>query len=405
MRKKVWTKAVSLTAAAMMAMGALAGCGTAATKTESQSEAKSEETASGGKILLLSSLSNGAYYDYEVAYYKEMCKELGYDFQVVYADAANDPDGNLSQVKNAYTDDVVGLITMVDGGIGAIMEEYPELYVASLGTSMNAIYGEQAANPELADNDHWLGGINENSGDGERYGKQMAESVIDFGYSKVAICTFPSYAYPEQTVAAETFTAEIEKYNETAAQPVEIVGEPTVLSFAPLDESFFMEEGKGDLDAIVGFCAGTKFIYSTMVTAKANGTCDQKTKLVTGGYDNDEAMLADCGDEGQTITALSISCPEYTLYPLALLDNAITGKQFSDWEKAEIINPGSIVLHTTEEFQASKNNSPLWDADLDKLAISLDDMKPYFTRYDDSASYEDMVKAIQGITVESYLEK
>lgn len=166
-----------------------------------------------------------------------------------------------------------------------------------------------------------------------------------------------------------------------------------------------MENGKDDLDAIIGFCAGTKFIYPTMVTAKANGTCSADTKLLTGGYDNDDAMIADCGDEDQTISTLFLSCPEYTLYPLALIDNALSGKQYGDWEKAEIINPGVVVLHTTEEFQATKDNSPLWDADLTKLAVSTEDMKQYMTRFDESASYKDMVEAIQSITIENYLAK
>lgn len=411
--KKILTRVLSVMTAAILVIGTLGGCGTsspsASTTTPDSSEVKENvgdaQNVEGGKILFLSSLTEGAFYDYDVAYYETMCEELGYDFQVVYADAANDPDGNLTRVKNAYTDDVVGLITMVDGGIGAIMEEYPELYVASLAYGMNAIYSEQAATPELKDNDHWLGGINESSGDGEKYGKEVAQKVIDYGYTKVSTCIFPSYAYPEQTIAAEAFAAAIDEHNKTADEPVEIVGEPTVLSFAPLEESFFMEDGKSDLDAIIGFCAGTKFIYPTMVTAKANGSCDADMKLVTGGYDNDADMIADCGDEDQTISLLSVSCPEYTLYSLALIDNAINGKQYSDWNGSEIVRPGTIVLHTAEEFQASMDKSPLWDADLSKMAISVEDMKQYFTRYNEAASYSDMVEAIQNVTIESYMEK
>ena len=407
--KKNWTRVLSLLTAATLIIGTLGGCGTSSTATPKGSEAgentEAAQSGEGGKILFLSSLTEGAYYDYDVAYYEEMCKELGYDFQVVYADPANDPDGNLTQVKNAYTDDVVGLITMVDGGIGAIMEEYPDMYVASLAYAMNSIYSEQAASPELKDNEHWLGGINESSGDGVTYGQEVAQKVIDYGYKKISTCIFPAYAYPEQTVAVESFTEAINEYNKTADKSIEIVGEPTVLSFAPLEESFFMEDGKSDLDAIIGFCAGTKFIYSTMVTAKANGSCNEDMKLVTGGYDNDADMIADCGDKDQTISSLSISCPEYTLYPLALIDNAINGKQFSDWNESEIVSPGTIVLHTVEEFQASKDNSPLWDADLSKMAISLEDMKQYFTRYNESASYSDMVEAIQNVTIESYMKK
>ena len=413
MIKKMMKRTIAVTAACAMTAGLLAGCGSTQTETTGNTTASGTESTTGsttantdgGKILFLSSLSSGAYYDYDVAFYEAICAELGYSFQVVYGDSANDPDGNLSQIKNAYTDDVVGLITMMDGGIGAIMEEYPDLYVASLGSSMDTIYSDNATYPDLVNNDHWLGGINESGGDGEDYGKRMAQNVIDYGYKKVSVCIFPAYAYPAQTVAAETFQAEIEAYNATADEPIEIVGDTTVLAFSPLDESFFMEEGKSDLDAIVGFCAGTTFIYPTLVTAKANGTCSADTKLLTGGYDNEEDILADCGDADQTIGLLSVSCPEYTLYPIALIDNALNGNQYSDWAGAEIINPGTLTMHTTEEFQITKTDSPIWDADMSKLAVSLEDMKQYFTRYNESASYQAMVEMIQGITIDSYLNK
>lgn len=82
------------------------------------------ENATGGKILFMASTSSGAVYDFNVAYMDMWMNELGYDWEMIYGDGANDPAGNLAAVKNAMTSDVVGLIACQDGGIGDIMSEF-----------------------------------------------------------------------------------------------------------------------------------------------------------------------------------------------------------------------------------------------------------------------------------------
>jgi len=70
-----------------------------------------ESAASGGTIMWLSNLTSGVQYETTINYLTAICKELGYDFTVVYGDSFNDAAGNLQPVKNGMRSDVVGLIT------------------------------------------------------------------------------------------------------------------------------------------------------------------------------------------------------------------------------------------------------------------------------------------------------
>lgn len=364
-----------------------------------------DTAAKGGKILFLTTLNSGGQYEFYNAFYKNACDELGYDFELVYADTFNDPDGNLTAVRNSYTSDVVGLISTVDGGINAIMEEYPDLYVAGFYGDLDAVYEEDGVAHDLLANDHFLGTMGDNYVSGEELGEAYAEEVIARNYKKISTIIFPPYAYPKHTAADAAFRAKIEEYNASADEKIEIVGDATVLEFKPLDESYFLEEGHGDLDAIVGFCAGISFVYPSVVSAKAGGTCAPDMQLVTGGYESEADIFADCGDD-KTIVSITISAPESALFPIVMLDNAIQGKQFADYAGPERYTSGILAINNTEKFEAIMTNSPLWEADLSKMMISWEDMKQYFTRYNESATYAELVKATTtDLSVEGYMNK
>ena len=83
-----------------------------------------EAPANAGTIMWLSNLQSGVQYDSTVDYMTAICDELGYNFTVVYGDGFNDAAGNLQAVKNAMTDDVVGIMVSQDGGLATIMEEF-----------------------------------------------------------------------------------------------------------------------------------------------------------------------------------------------------------------------------------------------------------------------------------------
>ena len=186
-----------------------------------------------GKILYLSNLNSGAQYEFYVAYLNMMAEQLGYTVEIVYGDGFNDPAGNLKNVKNAYTSDVVGLISCMDGGLINIMEEYPDLWVVGFFSDFDNVFNEGGTSAGVLEKDHFLGLMGDNYISGTAVGEAYAEEVIARGYKKISTCIFPVYAYPKHTEADAAFRAYIEKYNETASEPIEIVGEATVLNFTP----------------------------------------------------------------------------------------------------------------------------------------------------------------------------
>ena len=191
-RKNTWKKVTAAAASAILAVSMLGGCGASS---DTSKDSGGEDAAKGGKLLLMSNVNSGAMYDFNIAFMDTWTQELGYTYEVIYGDSANDPAGNLNAVKNAMTDDVVGLIAMQDGGLVDIMTEYPELYVAGMGNDMLSVYGEGGANAAVADNDHFLGSVAGGYADGEDTGKMFAQAIIDAGDEKVAICMSPAFAY------------------------------------------------------------------------------------------------------------------------------------------------------------------------------------------------------------------
>lgn len=356
--------------------------------------------AAGGTILWLSNISSGPQYEAAVAYANVICDKLGYKFQVVYGDGYNDPAGNLSNIQTGMTSDVVGIIASQDGGIGNIVEEYPDLYVVGFNTDMAAVYGEGGAAAGLVNNDHWLGTIVDGFADGSIEGREYAEAVIEAGYKKVATMTFPAFAYPQHAVADAAFRAAIAEYNATADQPIEIVGDNKVLEFSPLDESWFMEPGNSDLDAIVGMLAGTMFIYPTLKTAIANGTCSPNTKLLTGGFETGDDLIADIGGDG-IIQHIGISPIENIAWALVLLDNAIQGKQYADFSP-DRIDSARYIIDSKEDIENVMTKSLNGTLNPDLAQISLADLETVLTRYNPDATYAQLNELFHSeqITVE-----
>lgn len=360
-----------------------------------------------GKILYLSNLNSGAQYEFYVAYLNMMAEQLGYTVEIVYADGFNDPAGNLKNVKNAYTSDVVGLIATQDGGLVNIMEEYPDMWVVGFFSDFDSVFNEGGTSEGVLQKDHFLGLMGDNYISGTALGEAYAEEVIARSYKKVSTCIFPVYAYPKHTEADAAFRAYIEKHNETAAEPIEIVGEATVLNFTPLETNYFFEDGNDDLDCIVGFCAGTTFVYPTVVEAKAMGICKEDMQIITGGFDNDPDLMADCGDD-KNIVRLTTSAFESIIWPMAMIDAAISGSMYKDYPGVERMDSAIMIINSTEKFEAVVNNSPMGatnDADrLGKAQASWDDMKDYFTSVNPDASYKALTEYCQSFTVEGYMK-
>ncbi|MCI9149107.1 MAG: hypothetical protein HFI42_01225 [Lachnospiraceae bacterium] len=421
MKKNVVKKLLAGALASAMILGSLAGCGggtgdnAGGQKTQEEGNAPSEDNGGaagdeqqapeegntdaqapageGGTIMWLSNLQSGPQYEDYVALGNMACEKLGYKFEVVYGDMMNDPAGNLSAVKNAMTDDVKALIVSQDGGIADIMAEYPELYVCGFATDLGSVYSPNpyADNSAVLESDKFLGCICDGFVHGEDTGKAYFDIVVEKGYKKVAQITFPDYAYPQLKVACDTFVSLVEEYNQTAADAdkIEIVGETKVLEFAPLDASWFMEEGNSDLDCIVGVCAGQMFIYPAMKQAMGDGTCRQDTKLITSGFEKDDAMIADFGNDG-TIQSLTFSPCENMIFPLVLIDNALTGNQYADLDTA-IIDSAKYVIDSAEDMNNVLTKSFNGTADTSLMQISWEEVEQLLTRNNPDATYADLV--------------
>ena len=100
----------------------------------------------GGIILWLSDPADDAVHKASADYLDALCRALGYEFAEVRGDAYNDPANNLLAVQSVMSDAVVGIVASLDGGLAAIMEAYPQLWVAGYRTDMRSVYTEGGEN-------------------------------------------------------------------------------------------------------------------------------------------------------------------------------------------------------------------------------------------------------------------
>ena len=361
-------------------------------------------SAEGGTIMWLSNLSSGIQYETTRDYLTAICEKLGYKLTIVYGDMFNDAAGNLTAVSNGMTTDVVGLIASQDGGIAAIMEQYPELYVAGYNTDMTSVFTAGGANEAVLKNDHFLGTICDGFQDGADMGHQYFEVVKEKGWQKVSVVNFPGYAYPNQIAAVNAFMADVEAYNATAENKINVVSDPLTLEFQPLADSYFLENGHDDLDAIVAFCAGIDFVYPTMVTAKLNGFCDMRTQIITGGFNNNADIVADIGED-KNIAWICISPSEDPAYAMVLLDNAISGKQYADFA-VERIDSKPYVIDSVADINAAMTVGMIGTGDVTKAQVSVDDVLKLCVRNNAEATYAGLKElfASEQVTVDWLLK-
>lgn len=361
-------------------------------------------SAEGGTIMWLSNLSSGIQYETTRDYLTAICEKLGYKLTIVYGDMFNDAAGNLTAVSNGMTTDVVGLIASQDGGIAAIMEQYPSLYVAGYNTDMTSVFTAGGANEAVLRNPNFLGTICDGFQDGADMGHQYFEVVKEKGWQKVSVVNFPGYAYPNQIAAVNAFMADVEAYNATAENKITVVSDPLTLEFQPLADSYFLENGHDDLDAIVAFCAGIDFVYPTMVTAKLNGFCDMRTQIITGGFNNNADIVADIGED-RNIAWICISPSEDPAYAMALLDNAISGKQYADFA-VERIDSKPYVIDSVADINAAMTVGMIGTGDVTKAQVSVDDVLNLCVRFNAEATYAGLKElfASEQVTVDALLK-
>lgn len=346
--------------------------------------------AEGGTIMWLSNLSSGIQYDVYKAYAEAICEQLGYKFTIVYGDMFNDAAGNLTAVQNGMTNDVVGILASQDGGVDAIMEAYPDLYVAGFASDMNSVFGEGGASASVLENDHFLGTICDGFADGTNMGNQYFDAVVEKGYKRISIVNFPGYAYPNQTAAVAAFLARLEEYNASAEEPITLVGEPLTLEFQPLPDSYFLEDGMDDLDCIVSFCAGILFVYPTLITAKLNGFCRMDTQMITGGFDDNADIIADIGDD-KTISWIAFAPSEDVAYALVLLDDAITGSLPADFA-VDCFDSAAYIIDSDEDIDNVMTRAMTGTRDIALAQVSVDEVVGITGRNNPDFTFADLQK-------------
>ena len=146
-----------------------------------------------------------------------------------------------------------------------------------------------------------------------------------------------------------------------------------------------MEGDYNDLDAIVGFCAGTMFIYPAMKSAMANGLCAADTKLITSGLETNADIIADIGGDG-VVQYIDVSPIENIAWSIVLLDNALQGAQYADFS-ADCIDSSRYVIDSKEDIDNVMSKSLNGTADPSKAQISFEDLQTVLTRFDPDATY------------------
>ena len=89
---------------------------------------------------------------------------------------------------------------------------------------------------------------------------------------------------------------------------------------------------------------------------------------------------------------------EEMFFALVMLDNAIQGKQFADFEKSEVLDGAYVNITSDEVMTTVEEDSPLLSGDMSKLALSMEDGKQYFTRYNEDATYAQLVDLMNSDT-------
>ena len=190
----------------------------------------------------------------------------------------------------------------------------------------------------------------------------------------------------------------INEYNKTASEPIQIIGEKTTLMFSLLEDSWFLEEGRDDLDAIVAFLAGQQFVYPTMISAIANGTCSPDTKLITGGFESDPDLVADVGED-KTVVRLQITPAENPAYGLILIDNAITGNLPADFTVLPIAG-APYIIDSTEDVNNVINKSMYGDADPAKAHLTVEEVVALCGRNNPDLTHAELIEIFQSISVD-----
>lgn len=338
------------------------------------------------------------------AYLESLSDDLNVEFKYTVF-SQTDEAANVTKVQELISSGVDGIIGTMDLGTASILDEckaagvYYAGYLCDFDNSYTNDYDK------VFKNENFVGAVADgNLPDAVVDGTQFFNSLVEYNDSHqdapithVSLAIFPPFAFPNQTVAVQQFVDAVDEYNKTADVKITVdpLNENTdVLQFAPLDSTYFAKHP--DTQAIMAFAAGTSFVYPTMVSAGA----DKNIKLFTTGYEGGEE--ANFGSNGtQTYQQNIVTGIETVTYPLVMLLNKINGASYADQPaNAERISSDKIIVNSDEDMELFLKDVYVTGNAADAKWTGKDVLA--MTAFgNESATYADLVKNTQSITIEN----
>lgn len=310
--------------------------------------------------------------------------------------SAFDEATNKTKIQELISAGCEGIITTVDMGTPAILEECKKANVYLAGYLCDFNNSFYTAHDAVFLNDHFLGAVADGLIDQSVYGEKVAQSVIDQGLKNVGIMIFPDFAFPNQTVVAKVFTDKINAHNATVSADQQIkVLEPSVLNFAPMETNYLTENP--DMDAIFSVAAGAGLVYPTLVAANKTNI-----KLFTTGFEGTDDV-DNFGTSGNSCyQSLMFSSPEAIVYPLVLMIDKLNGVSFSD-QPTEIqrVDASPMMIMNDADMKKVKDGALYYTGDYNNAFIKADDIVKLCASYNKEATYVNLVKTVQSMGVDN----
>jgi len=395
-------KFAALGIAAVMSMSMLVGCGSKApenanTEATTETAEGSSETSGASVETKHHKIGVGLYQDNGQgpksvhAYLDGISDIVDVDFEYITM-STFDEATNLTQIQNLIAAGCEGIILTTDMGTTSILEECASagVYVAGYLNDFNTSY--VTANEEVFGNEYFLGTIADGQIDRSGFADAVADEIIAGGYKNIGILTFPTWAYPEHANIAARFVERMDEYNASASADEQITyTDITELQFSPLPDTYFSENP--NLDALFSICAGSSFVYPTMVAAGV----ENDIKLYTSGFEA-TADVENFGKDGNhCFQTVCCSATEGIVYPLVLLVDKLNGASFSDMpegaQRAELL---SYTLTSDEKMDRMKTTLT-FTADYKDAAITGEDILSLCASYNADATYKNLTDTVFNI--------
>lgn len=365
----------------------LTACGTDTTSTNEGDRGERDFDYSNIKIGFLGHVQSGETLDALTAYLDSISEEVGFSYEYVVG-SSYDEQTNLTAAQNLIASGVDGIITTLDSGAEAILQEAESagVYLAGFLNDMDSSFDE------LKSSEYYLGNVCDGLYDNASIGEKAAELIIADGKKNVGVVSFPLNYFPQKAGAIESFINEIEEHNKNTGDQIEIY-DTEILSFTALEDNYF--NNHPDIDSIFSLASG--FVHPTMVSA---GKTD--VSLYSTGFKIDDYEAFEAGE----IRLMTLSNIEAVVYPLSMMLNEITGMPYEDKpHEAERVDTSILFITNMDELNTLAEKSLYYTADIENAFISAKDFTQYLTTHNPNANYSDLKEDLMKMSIEDLANK